>query len=342
MAGPIRLADGRPSVAQQGMAAMFYGVSSVMIMAVNKVTLTVYGFPSSAFLALSQVMCSIIILRVAKMLGLVTFPDFSMSACRKVFPLPLIFLANTVTGLSGTKAISLPMFAVLRRFSILFTMVLEARLLGNTFQFGLKLSVFLMLLGAIVAAFSDLAFDLNGYTWIMANNACTAANGVFMKKMLDPKDKSSLGKFGLMYYNCLLSLPVVMMVVYTEGKLQEIRNFADLGNAAFQIYFVASSVMGFVLTFAIVVCTQVNSALTTTVVGCIKNVLISYGGMMIGGDYIFSWMNFIGLNVSIGGSLYYSYIQTRRPPEQSASNDTKTKPSSKKAPAKLEQVTVGN
>ena len=41
------------------------------------------------------------------------------------------------------------------------------------------------------------AFDLNGYTWIMANNICTAANGVYMKKMLDPKDKSSLGKFGL-------------------------------------------------------------------------------------------------------------------------------------------------
>ena len=31
----------------------------------------------------------------------------------------------------------------------------------------------------------------------MANNICTAANGVVMKKMLDPKDKSSLGKFGL-------------------------------------------------------------------------------------------------------------------------------------------------
>ena len=115
--------------------------------------------------------------------------------------------------------------------------------------------------------------------------------------------------WGAVYYNCLLSLPVVMMVVYSEGKLQEIRNFPDLGNVAFQVYFVASSVMGFVLTFAIVVCTQVNSALTTTVVGCIKNVLISYGGMIIGGDYIFSWMNFTGLNVSIGGSLYYSYIQ---------------------------------
>ena len=105
------------------LTAVFYGVSSFMIMVVNKSVLTKYQFPSFQVLGIGQMLATVLILFVGKKLSIVSFPDLSSDTFRKIWPLPLMYLGNMVFGLGGTQNLSLPMMTVLRRFSILMTMI---------------------------------------------------------------------------------------------------------------------------------------------------------------------------------------------------------------------------
>jgi len=66
--------------------------------------------------------------------------------------------------------------------------------------------------------------------------------------------------------------------------------------------------MGSILNYAIFICTAMNSALTTAVIGALKNIATTYFAMIIFSDYEFTWLNFMGINISTIGSFYYTYI----------------------------------
>ncbi|XP_054665039.1 UDP-N-acetylglucosamine/UDP-glucose/GDP-mannose transporter isoform X2 [Grus americana] len=267
------------------LSALFYGTCSFLIVLVNKALLSAYSFPSPMFLGIGQMAATILILYVSKLNKIVHFPDFDKSIPVKLFPLPLIYVGNHISGLSSTSKLSLPMFTVLRKFTIPLTLLLEIIILG-----------------------SDLSFNLEGYTFVLLNDIFTAANGVYTKQKIDPKE---LGKYGVLFYNaCFMVLPTVI-ISFSTGDFQQATHFQHWTNFLFVFQFLLSCLLGFLLMYSTVLCSHYNSALTTTVVGAIKNISIAYIGMLIGGDYIFSVLNFIGLNICMAGGLRYSFLTLR-------------------------------
>uniref|UniRef100_A0A7N9I9Z8 Solute carrier family 35 member D2 n=1 Tax=Macaca fascicularis TaxID=9541 RepID=A0A7N9I9Z8_MACFA len=177
-----------------------------------------------------QMAATIMILYVSKLNKIIHFPDFDKKIPVKLFPLPLLYVGNHISGLSSTSKLSLPMFTVLRKFTIPLTLLLETVILGKQYSLNIIVSVFAIILGAFIAAGSDLAFNLEGYIFVFLNDIFTAANGVYTKQKMDPKE---LGKYGVLFYNaCFMIIPTLIISVST-GDLRQVS--ADVLHGSVQL-----------------------------------------------------------------------------------------------------------
>ncbi|XP_038257902.1 UDP-N-acetylglucosamine/UDP-glucose/GDP-mannose transporter isoform X3 [Dermochelys coriacea] len=255
------------------LSAFFYGTCSFLIVLVNKTVLTTYRFPSPMVLGIGQMATTILILYVSKLNKIIHFPDLDKNIPVKLFPLPLLYVGNHISGLTSTSKLR-----------------------------------------------SDLSFNLKGYTFVLLNDIFTAANGVYTKQKMDPKE---LGKYGVLFYNAYFMVIPTMILSFSTGDLQQVMDFKHWTNFLFLFQFLLSCFLGFLLMYSTVLCSHYNSALTTSVVGAIKNISIAYIGMLIGGDYIFSILNFIGLNICMAGGLRYSFLTLRdhNKPKQSTDEE---------------------
>lgn len=306
------------TISQKLFAAAAYAVASSFIMVLNKMIFTTFNFHSFLFVAMLQYLGSIIVLSVQRSLGLVTFPSpwlYGRRAFLDIFPLPLMFFGNTVSGLGATAKLNMPMFVLLRRFSIVMTMLLEMWLLEKTFSSLVKWSVVWMVVGALIAAANDLTMDIGGVFFILLNDVFTATQGVVLRKKLDGKEDSErerLGSHGIMFYSNLFSFPLVLLgVVCIPSERKAVLEFDGWLNGRFLICLCGSAIMGFVLNYTLFLCTKYNSPLTTTVIGAGKNIITSYVGMLFR-DYVHTPMIFLGINVSVIGSLMYNAAEWKK------------------------------
>lgn len=303
-------------------AALFYGISSIFVIFANKIVLSTYAFPHFAFVAGVQFLTTSLVLFVLSLFKAVDIPRLNWSIFKEVFPVSFMFFGNVIFGLGSTQSLNLPMFTALRRFSIMMTMLGEYIVLSKSPSSNVVMSVALMIIGALIAACNDLAFDLVGYIMVFINNLFTGLNGVYLKKA---SISTKCSKMGVLYYSSAISaFFLALYISYEELSLAYMYNdtveapksslvtdvlqFEGWRNPTFIIFFLAAAFMGSILNYSIFLCTSINSALTTAVVGCLKNILVTYFGMIFLPGYQFNWMNFIGLNISIVGSLYYTMI----------------------------------
>jgi len=290
-----------------------YMVSSFLIVMFNKIVLTIFEFNSVPFIMFCQSWFTIAVFIVRR--------DTIQKPGGSIIKVCLLNTLNVFCGISAAGALNVAMFSALRRISIAMTLFGQWYILKKKPSRGVIFSVAMMIFGALVAVGDDLSFNLSGYFFIMLNNVFTASSQVETKRAMS----NNWTITSILFWSACTSLVVfgVQLVHFDPNS------FHAWDNGGFRVAFVCSMCLGFVINYGASWTIEKNDALTLAVAGSSKSAfmgLIVCAGLF-DPTYIFTWVNFTGLQISAVASLCYVYSvhNTEKEPE----TKTETKPETK-------------
>eukprot|EP01098_Paradermamoeba_levis_P007413 TRINITY_DN3063_c0_g3_i3.p1 TRINITY_DN3063_c0_g3~~TRINITY_DN3063_c0_g3_i3.p1 ORF type:complete len:313 (+),score=67.15 TRINITY_DN3063_c0_g3_i3:331-1269(+) len=287
------------------LVAFLYGVVSISITFFNRAVFSIWKFNYSNTLTLGQMLFSLVFLVFLKTFRLVSYADFDLKTARMMAPLVISFILMVVTGLAALQFINVPLYSALRRVTTFVVMVTEWYLLQKETPRLEAQSIYLMVLGALIASFGDLQFNLIGYILVAINCIVTAVYLVYIPKKAA---ETRLDTMGLIFYNNFLSFPLLFVIVYLT-EWEEVVKYPDWNQTGFLVCFFTSVAQAFLLNYLIFLCSTLNSPLATSVTGGIKNIVQTLIGLVIFGDVEFSPLLIGGLVVSTIASVWYSYLK---------------------------------
>ncbi|CAD7699717.1 unnamed protein product [Ostreobium quekettii] len=207
-------------------AALYYAAASFTVMFVNKALFTSLGFQYPITVAFLQMSF------MSPICYLVAKPNLSWKIAAGIGPLAVVNVLNVVAGLIGTGGLNVPMFIVLRRFTLLLTLGFERWLYKKKHTSTTLVTVGIMISGALIAATTDLHMNTRGYVAVFVNDIFTALYLVLIKNMKAAKELSTTG---LLFYNSSLCLPLLAVALVASGELSTLGAYPRLGDAAFKV-----------------------------------------------------------------------------------------------------------
>ncbi|CAL9054069.1 unnamed protein product [Musa banksii] len=287
-------------------AAFSYGIASMAMVFINKAVLMQYAY-SMTLLTLQQLATTLLI-HFGKVMGYTKAKAVNMPTAKKLLPVSVFYNANVAFALASLKGVNIPMYIALKRLTPLAVLVFGFFRGKSRPSTQVSLSVIFTAIGVVIAALGDFSFDLHGYTMALTSVFFQTMYLVLVEKSGAEEGLSSVE---IMFYNSLLSLPFLLFLIIATGEFPH--SVAVLSGKAYSFAFlvilVISLIMGIVLNYTMFLCTIVNSALTTTIVGVLKGVgSTTLGFVLLGGVQVHA-LNVTGLVINTAGGVWYSYAK---------------------------------
>lgn len=288
---------------------MYVGCSTLMVL-VNKWLASTLDVQAHITLLLMQNAVATILVALLRSAGVVQYPPFDVKVALQWLPVDMFFVVMLSTSFEAMRFLSVPMITVFKQLANLLTVAGEFFFFGKGVTYGVILSFGVMIFGAVLAAANDLAFSFTGYAWQISNCVSTSGYVLYLKHATQSIE---LSKFGMVFYNNLLSIPLlgIIAILHNEPAVLYDAHQRGVINADFFVINAFAGSLGLLLNLASVWCVSATSATTYAVVGALNKIPSSFLGFLLFDTVITEQMGTY-ISISLVGGFMYSYEKLRQ------------------------------
>ena len=295
-------------------AAVLYGVVSASMVFANKAVFASLHFPFPLVVLLLQmcVTAACLPLLTVWTAGTIELPRLSFGLARR-FALPsALYCANVGMGLTSLGALSIPVYQVLKRLTPLASLVLASLVLGKRTTKAVAASCCAIVLGSMLVANGDVRFDGVGYTLALGSVVCQSLYLTLVQQQ--GQSGGELSSFGVLFVNSVNCIPLLAIATLLNGEAAGALAHPQL--AALEPLFLAKLGLllasGGALNYLLFLCTILNSALTTCIVGACKAVIVTALGFFVFGGQPLTRSMALGVALNTTGGVMYIFAKRKR------------------------------
>ncbi|EFJ42785.1 hypothetical protein VOLCADRAFT_66734 [Volvox carteri f. nagariensis] len=246
----------------------------------NKHALSTYQFPAPNALLTVQFGIAVLLLKILDFVGILHLEPMRWEVIKMWIPVNVIFVLMNASGFYALMSVSAGMFTVLKNLSNLLTILGDWYFFDKTYSWQVWACLGLMILSAAMGGWTDLSFSPSGYAWQLVNCVFTAAYSLHLSSVVRAvSTPRRLSELSMVYYNNVLSVPLLMLLSVAFGEPARLRNYALLRDPEFNLVVLMGALLGFGVSFASIWCMSRTSATIYSLTGSMNKVVVAVAGM---------------------------------------------------------------
>lgn len=268
-------------------AGLCYCAASGSMVLLNKHALNPKSFGFTAPNALLAFQCALAaaLVKGCELAGLVKLQPLKRDLVAVWFPVNLLFVAMIGTSFYALQHVGVAMVTVWKNVSNFVTAVCDVLIYKKSYSSQVWATLALMLLSAVVGAYTDLSFSWGGYIWQVANCGFTSAYALYLRSVMDKvsehtTDRKKMDEFSMVYYNNLLSVPPILALMLAFGEHKGLLQQPALANPTFLLVALMGGLIGFGISFSALWFLSQTTATIYSLTGALNKIPVAIVGIL--------------------------------------------------------------